>query len=481
MASAIRLIAVWVLIAGSLFAHERRPLIIYDEGQNASASLFHPGGWMPDGNGIAFQTDCTTNPRSGKTCIKFGFDSSANPWVGVYWLAGDSWGDEPGVDVYSMLGVAKGTRIELSFWARAETEAFIECKVGGVNKGKYPDSVPFARGTNYFRLGQDWVKRTIDLTDQDLANLVGGFCVVTDKAHNRDKKDVWFYLDDIVIEAIPAEESMAFDKQVGSLRWVAYCPTESDPVAMPPKIPSNESIRKDLELLRESFDGVITYGCSGGLENVPSIARRSGFRGIIQGVWDPTSAIESANVKRLASEGLIDAICCGNEGLNDRYDWAVLAAAIADLRTSTRLPVTTTEQIEDYGDERLISETAFVLVNVHPIWHNQRDVAAASAWFRQQLVSLASVARKKPILIKETGFPSAGGTGFSPETQKDFWEMARRVGSELGISIAAFEAFDAPWKHERYGDGDIGPHWGLFANDRTPKPAAAVFRSKRNE
>ncbi|MCP4424487.1 MAG: glycosyl hydrolase, partial [Chloroflexi bacterium] len=32
-----------------------------------------------------------------------------------------------------------------------------------------------------------------------------------------------------------------------------------------------------------------------------------------------------------------------------------------------------------------------------------------------------------------------------------------------------FEAFDQPWKDTQ----PIEPHWGLFYNDRLPKPAAA--------
>jgi exo-beta-1,3-glucanase (GH17 family) len=373
-----------------------------------------------------------------------------------------------------MLGVERGDKIVLSFWARSDTGAFIECKAGGVNRGRFPDSVPFAKSTRYFKAGPQWTKKTIDLTNEDLTNLVGGFCVVTDKAHNRGKDSVWFFLDDIRIEAVV--DRPPFTELMQRLRWVAYSPTEYNPHAAPVQRPSDESIRADLMVLRPYFDGLVTYGCTNGLERVPAIARELGFEGFIQGVWDPKRETELANVRQLAAKGLLDAVCCGNEGLDTRYDWAVLDSVMTRLRQETKLPVTTTEQIEDYGDDRLIRMVDWVFPNAHPVWHRQLDIDEAVAWLRTQLRSLAASASGKPILVKETGWPSAGGTAFTPDAQREFWLEASRAARELKVPLVMFEAFEVPWKTEDFDGGDVGAHWGLFDSERRPKPVVEILK-----
>ena len=214
----------------------------------------------------------------------------------------------------------------------------------------------------------------------------------------------------------------------------------------------------------------MTYGCANGLERIAPIARDLGYKGFVQGVWDPENEIELVNARQLATRGVIDAICCGNEGLDVRYDWSILAAAMRRLRTETELPVTTTEQVEDYGDPRLINETDFLFPNVHPLWHRQLEVEDAVGWLRAQLQAIAKAASGKPVLIKETGWPSAGGEPFTADAQRVFWREASRTARALHIPFVSFEAFDVPWKTERFDGGNIGPHWGLFTSKRQPKP-----------
>lgn len=183
----------------------RDPVIIYDEQPTSQMRHWIPSGWMPNGQGIAFSDsfkgDETVKPRSGDTCIRFGFNVPDNPWVGIYWLAGESWGDVRGPDIFKLLGIQKGDPVRLRVWARGKTGGErVQFKVAGVNKGRYPDSEPFPIATAYTKLTKAWKSYTIDLTNRNLSNLVGGFCVVLDRQHNLGQEQVWFYLDDIVIE-----------------------------------------------------------------------------------------------------------------------------------------------------------------------------------------------------------------------------------------------------------------------------------------
>ena len=178
---------------------KRASLPVYEEAENAPSYIWQPSGWMPNGQGIALNSDFEENCHQGKTCIAAVFDATqGNNWVGVYWLANDSW-EGPGVNIYDEFGVTAQTPIKLTFWARGKIGGEkAQFKVGGVSKGH--DSITLPAATAYLTLSTTWQQYEIDLTKKDLSNVVGGFCWVTDKAHNQGQDEVWLYLDDIRYE-----------------------------------------------------------------------------------------------------------------------------------------------------------------------------------------------------------------------------------------------------------------------------------------
>ena len=179
---------------------KRASLPVYEEAENAPSYLWQPSGWMPDGQGIALNANFEENCHEGKTCIEIGFNVTQQPqgWGGVYWLANDSW-EGPGVNIYDEFGVTAQTPIKLTFWARGKIGGEkAQFKVGGVSKGH--DSITLPAATAYLTLSTTWQQYEIDLTKKDLSNVVGGFCWVTDKAHNQGQDEVWLYLDDIRYE-----------------------------------------------------------------------------------------------------------------------------------------------------------------------------------------------------------------------------------------------------------------------------------------
>ncbi len=183
-----------------------RSVIIYDEQPAQGARYWIPSGWMPDGGGISFndsfEGDNYLRPHSGRTCIKFGFYATQRDWVGIYWLYEGRWEPQsPAPNIFTLLNIKKGARVRLKLFARGQTGGeSVQFKAGGISKGKYPDSLTPVVETPYIRLTNQWQEYTLDLTTRDLTNLVGGFCVVLDRFHNPNRNEVWFYLDDIVIE-----------------------------------------------------------------------------------------------------------------------------------------------------------------------------------------------------------------------------------------------------------------------------------------
>ena len=192
------IIIVFLGSTGDFLTAQSTSLYVYDDDH----SFWFPSGWMPDGNGIHVNPNSTIEPFSGSSCIelKIALNKSSAGWAGVYWLTHDSW-KGPGVNIYEELGVTKETPIKLSFRIRgAEGGERVQFKVGGISEGN--DSLEFPISSSWKVLSTEWVRYEMDFSNQNLTNVVGGFCVVTNKPRNPRKSIITLYLDKIQFEVI---------------------------------------------------------------------------------------------------------------------------------------------------------------------------------------------------------------------------------------------------------------------------------------
>jgi exo-beta-1,3-glucanase (GH17 family) len=271
-------------------------------------------------------------------------------------------------------------------------------------------------------------------------------------------------------------------------RFVAYEPTSLQVVNGNFSPAQAQSIRADLAVLRRRFDALITYDAIHGAEQIPALASELRFRALIVGVWNPASAEEVDAALQAARRypQLVVGISLGNETIfSRRSDPKTLAASIARLRE--RLPataaLTTTEPFHIFRQPEaavLLEQLDFLLVNVHPIfqpWFRDASAASAAQFVVNVLASLAPLSCG-PVLVKETGEPSAPqSAGFSPERQAAFYrELRQRLPPSATSAFAYFAAFDAPWR--AYDAGPAGAsheeeaHFGLYDAERHAKPAA---------
>ena len=174
------------------------------------------------------------------------------------------------------------------------------------------------------------------------------------------------------------------------------------------------------------------------------LAEQTGFSGVILGIWDPLDEAECAAACELAQHDVVVGLCAGNEGLGRRYSYAQLVEAIDRLRTATGKPVTTTEELGDYAEPRVLSVGDWVFPNAHPVYHGRNTLAPALRWTVGAYRDLCRRADRF-VWLKETGWPSAGGDDFTPEQQEKFYAGL----TAQGVAFAYFEAFDQPWKHWR--------------------------------
>lgn len=274
-------------------------------------------------------------------------------------------------------------------------------------------------------------------------------------------------------------------------KFITYTPSKLDP-----RNPANNQslqtseIRKDLEALRPTFDGLILYGyheaCT---PRITAIAKSLKFRSLMLAIWDPKSAAEVDGVAALAKLHAKDfdlAIIVGNEGITfKRYELEDLQIAESRLRASipANIPLTTSEPLVGYEQEAVRKFGDFAAPNIHPVFDNEKATATEAAkWTREKAAGLAAKC-KKPLLVKETGFPHAGKPAYSPASQLEFWKAYRQAGalqkstqpSAWAFHNVAFEAFDLPWKSEASGL-EIEKSWGLSNKDREALPALEIWK-----
>jgi exo-beta-1,3-glucanase (GH17 family) len=276
-------------------------------------------------------------------------------------------------------------------------------------------------------------------------------------------------------------------------RFISYTPRSFSIVDGRTVAAIEKGIRADLKLLRQYFNGLITYSATDGVESVPAVAREMDYRSVIMGIWDPASETEIRNVIRAARRypALVSAVIVGNEGLYaKRYTMGDVRRTMQRLKKECpSLAVTTSEPFflyfkKDYTD--FFSAHDLLMPNIHPIFES---------WFRPDdpipgvnmvlnLVGQFREAYRRPLLIKETGLPSgpaARKSGFSPESQALFWrELLVRFPASAEVALACFEAFDAPWKPATIGDEFPGDHreeafWGFFTAGGEGKPVIKVL------
>jgi exo-beta-1,3-glucanase (GH17 family) len=277
-------------------------------------------------------------------------------------------------------------------------------------------------------------------------------------------------------------------------RFIAYQPTSLTVVDGQATSADASSIRADLVQLRPRFDSLITYDAIHGGEHVAELAAELGFRALIIGVWNPLEEAElrAATAAARRHPRLVVGVSLGNELIfSRRSDPRSLSALIERLRRQLPdTPLSVSEPFHVYSEEAvrpLVKELDFLLPIVHPVFQ---------PWFRSAPEDTAArfvvnVARALaagycgPVLVKETGEPSApGSAGFSEERQASFYrELRARFPSTPERAFAYFAAFDAPWRaYDAMAAPGAPPgvhpeeaHWGLYDAGREPKRAARAL------
>ena len=283
---------------------------------------------------------------------------------------------------------------------------------------------------------------------------------------------------------------------MAQVRFVAYQPTSLQVVDGNATQANERSITDDLTVLRGRFDGLITYGALHGAERIPDVAARLGYKAVIVGVWDIASEQELGNAIAAwrRHPQVVVGLSLGNEVVfGKRADFGMLAGTFANVRTKAPgLALATTEPFHlllEASAVPVLAKSDFLLANVHPVFQPWFASATAetAAQFVVNVVDLLAAAYCGPVIVKETGVPTAPKeAGYSESRQASFYLRLGELFAPTPMrAFAYFSAFDAPWRvadsHPVPGPHPEEGHWGLYDEARRPKPVVSIIPPLQNQ
>ena len=272
------------------------------------------------------------------------------------------------------------------------------------------------------------------------------------------------------------------DVPSGKLRSLSFAPFREGYSPLEKKYPIAEHVEEDVRLLADKTETIRTYSSLGGMQPTPDLARQYGLK-MLQGAWIGDTArnnrlevdalIQSAN----ANPDVVKRVIVGNEVLL-RGELSVdkLIEYIREVKKAVKQPVSYADVWSMYMKHpQLFAEVDFITIHILPYWEDEPIAVDNAGEHLEKIVrqvenEARGIAPGKPILIGESGWPSAGrqrGLAIpGVVNEAKFIRGMIQVAEHHGFDYNIVEAFNQPWKSNL--EGVVGANWGLFSADRQP-------------
>ncbi|MEQ9168303.1 MAG: MFS transporter [Fulvivirga sp.] len=237
---------------------------------------------------------------------------------------------------------------------------------------------------------------------------------------------------------------------------------------------SESQIRDRMSVIKPHTRWVRSFSCTNGNEHIPKIAREEGLKTMV-GAWIGSDKEENEKeiiaLIDLGKKGLIDIAAVGNEvllrGEQSKQDLIGyikrVKAALPELQVGC---VDTYYQFAENNE--LVDACDIILANCYPFWEGC-DINVAAEYLQKMYAITQDVAKGKPILITETGWPdrgdATGGAQPTPNNAMKYFINVNKWSQKHNIDLFYFSSFDEPWKIHH--EGDVGQRWGIWdKNDK---------------
>lgn len=237
----------------------------------------------------------------------------------------------------------------------------------------------------------------------------------------------------------------------------------------PGDIISEEQVRRRMEILKPHTQWIRSFSCTEGHEHIPRIAKELGMKTLV-GAWlgnDPkTNEREIKKLIELSHEGYVDIAAVGNEVLyrEDLTEEALLKYIKKVKKALPNIPVGYVDAYYEFALHEKITEACDVIfANCYPFWESCPANGSLN-YLKQMYQQVKHVAKGKPVIISETGWPSKGeelnGAIPSPENALDYFINTQFWCMDEKIECFYFSSFDEAWKVGP--EGEVGAHWGIW-------------------
>jgi exo-beta-1,3-glucanase (GH17 family) len=271
------------------------------------------------------------------------------------------------------------------------------------------------------------------------------------------------------------------DVPEGKLNSLSYAPFREGQSPLEAIFPTVDQIEADLKLLAEKTHTFRTYASGEGtMTYIPALAQKYGLK-MIQGAWigytdaDNHKEIEALVKAANTYPDVIKRVIVGNEVLlRGEQEPEKLIEYIREVKRAVKQPVSYADVWSMYMKyPELIKEVDFITIHILPYWEDEpisvdKAPAHIERIYNQVKKEADSIAPGKPILIGESGWPSAGkqrGRAIpGVVNEAKFIRGLIKVAQDNHFDYNIVEAFNQSWKSQL--EGVVGANWGLFSVDR---------------
>lgn len=242
--------------------------------------------------------------------------------------------------------------------------------------------------------------------------------------------------------------------------------------------PTVSQIAEDLPIIKNFCYEIRTYGNENNLSHIPKECKNVGLK-CYAGAWVDNATADTQQINSLIQIGNLGytttaGLVVGNEYLyRHPGNFSKLTNWISQVRTETsnKVKVGAAEQWHIWRDyPQLANSVDFMMVHVHPYWENQ-SIENAANFVKEKYDYIHGLYPTKPIIIGETGWPTAGAIrGLavpSTNNQERFIRELTAIAKKNNMNFMIFEIFNERWKET--AEGTVGRSWGVLNENREIK------------